>query len=127
MPGPKLDASQAGRALVAADVAIGVGWGGTATFTVAAPSNDARGRIRVTASATTPAQATSTVTVTFAKAKAVIPTVVVSRDQDGETTNAEAVTNGIAVQSTSKTGFVLISTVIPVASKVTCMTYLVVE
>lgn len=121
--GSVLDAGGAGRDLVAADVAIGAGWGGTATKAVVAGSNRSRGRINVTASATTPAQATATVTITFPEPFDTPPFVVASRDMTDEGANGDLVTNDVYVDSVTETEVVIQSAIIPVAAKVTGISY----
>jgi hypothetical protein len=125
MPGPKLDASQAGRALVAGDVALGAGFGTSPILTIEGGSNDSRGAITVTAQATA-AQATATVTVTFARAKDHAPFVVVSRYTADEA-EPDTVTKGWNVVSTSVTGFVVVANTIPVDDDDIGFSYVVVE
>lgn len=129
MTGPKLDASQAGRALVAGDVAIGAGWGTVATKAIRAGSNDARGAITVLATTTGLDVTTSTVTVTFAKAKSIIPVVKVIRDQgdEGVGSTDDTVTKGFLVVSTSKTGFVAAIDTVAADTKKNGFSYIVVE
>lgn len=62
--GGRLDGS-IGSAIVAGDIALGVGWGTTASVSVAAGSNDQRGEFTVTSAGTGQAQATATVALTF--------------------------------------------------------------
>jgi hypothetical protein len=127
MTGPKLDASQAGRALVAGDVAIGAGWGTVATKAIRSGSNDARGAITVLATTTGLDVTTSTVTVTFAKAKSIIPVVKVSRDNGDEAAVPDTITKGFLVVSTSKTGFVVAATTVAADTKKNGFSYIVVE
>lgn len=112
MPG-RISLQEEGRALVAADVALGVGWGGAATFAILANSNSQKGQIAVTASATTPAQATSTVTITFPKAFdiAPIPIVIV-------VANTQAITEGVSAVVATTTTLVWLASVLPVSTKV---------
>lgn len=123
--GAVLDATGAGRDLVAGDVAIGAGWGTVATKAIKAGSNRTRGRIDVTASTTGPAQATATVTVTFPEPYDEIPFAVVARDVEGEAANGDTITKGVYVKSVSKTTLVLQADTIPVDTKILGFSYLV--
>lgn len=124
--GSPLYADGAGRDLVDADVAIGAGWGGTAAAAVVAGSNRSRGRINVTASATTPDQSTATVTLTFPEPFETAPFVVVTRDMTDEDTDGDLVTNDLYVESVTPTAVVFQSAIIPVAAKVTGLSYIAV-
>lgn len=110
MPG-RLTGDTASRALVAADVAIGVGWGGTATIAINALSNDQRGGFVVTASATTPAQATATIAVTFASAYEAAPFALVCRGG-----GTGVITIGFAVVTCTKSVLTIIADTVPVAA-----------
>jgi hypothetical protein len=112
MPG-RINANTASRALVAADVAIGVGWGGTATFAIGAGSNDQRGSVTVTASATTPAQATATIAITFAQAYEAPPFAVVCRGG-----GTGVVTIGFNIVTVTATVLTAISDTVPVAGSI---------
>jgi F420-0:gamma-glutamyl ligase len=113
MPG-RLAGDSASRALVAGDVAIGVGWGGTASVAVTAGSNDQRGEIVITASATTPAQATSTVVITFAQPFQEVPFGVVIQSANDEAATVQAARDVVA----TKTTLAFKSSVVPVAAKI---------
>lgn len=125
--GAVLDATGAGRDLVAGDVVIGVGWGGTATKAIRAGSNRSRGAISVTASATTPAQATATIVITFPEPYDEIPYVVLARDVGDEGgSGAGASTRGY-VKAVTKTALTIQSDTLPVAGQITGVSYIVVS
>lgn len=121
MPG-RIYANTASRALVAGDVALGVGWGdGTLVLSIASGSNDQRGAFTITSVGSNQAQATATVTVTFAQAYEAAPVVVACRGggDAGPTTK-------VAVSSVSATGFVLVNDTIPVEDELTELYYQVI-
>jgi hypothetical protein len=118
MPG-RINANTASRALVAGDVALGVGWGdGAVVLAIASGSNDQRGAFTVTSVGSNQAQATATVTVTFAQAYEDVPVVVACRGggDAGPTTK-------VAVSSRTATGFVLVNDTIPVVAELTQLYY----
>lgn len=118
--GGRIDGS-IGTALVAGNVAIGVGWGGTAVLAITAGSNDQAGQFVITASATTPAQATATIVLTFADgAYNAAPWCLCT------TTNDNAIDTGHVTWSSTTTALTLTFTVLPVATKIYTFTYLVI-
>jgi len=128
MPGTKIRADGAGRALVAGDVAVGAGWGdGAVTTTIKAGSNTSRGRITVLSAGANQAQATATVTVTFpvAFSEKDNPVVVVSRDTKDEAASG-AITIKPVVKDCTKTGFVVVLDTVPVTAKDYGFSYVVV-
>ena len=117
MPG-RIYANTASRALVAGDVALGVGWGdGTLVLSIASGSNDQRGALTVTSVGSNQDVATATVTVTFAQPYEAAPFVLVARG--GGTAGP---TEKFFVVSTATTGFVIAKTIIPTVSE-TCQAY----
>jgi len=111
---------ESGRALVAGDVTLGVGWGTTGAVAIGAGSNDQRGSFLVTAGGTGEAQATATIAVVFALALDFVPFVVACR---GAGTAVLTVFPKVTV--TAKTGFTIISNTLPVAAETTEFIYFV--
>jgi len=119
MPG-RITFEAEGRALVAGDVALGVGWGSAAVLAITAGSNSQRGAISVTASASTPAQATATIAITFPKAFDNVPFAVVSRAG-----GTAAVTVFPTVVTCTATVLTIISNTLPVSAEITIFSYFV--
>lgn len=120
--GGRLDGS-IGTAVVAGDIALGVGWGSTASLTVATGSTDQRGSCTVTSAGTGQSQATATCTFTFHDgAYAATP---FGRVQ--LTANTNAITEAQPMsQTTSTTALAWTHSVLPVASKTYTFTWVVV-
>lgn len=108
-------------ALVAGNVALGVGWGGSGSFTLGTGSNDVAGKIVVTADSTggAVAQATATIVITFATPYAVAPRAVLVT-----TSNDNSIDTGHTTWSATTTALTITFLVLPVTTKIYTFTYL---
>lgn len=117
--GGRIDGS-IGAALAAGDVAIGAGWGTTATKAISTGANAQRGTVTVTSAGTGQAQATATVIITFPDgAYAAQPHAIVTVD------STSAIDEGHVAYTVSTTALTITFSVLPVATKLYALHYVV--
>lgn len=111
-----------GRALVAADFALGVGWGSTvAAPTVVANSKQDRWKITITSSGSSQAQATATIVFTFPEPYPTAPFAIIDTTNDNSLTAASAFT-----WSSTTTALTLTHSILPVDTKIYTVTCILV-
>lgn len=121
--GGRLDGSLQQTTLTSSAFALGVGWGdGTLVKTLTAGSTDQRGQLTITSVGSNQAQATATVTLTFADgAYSSTPFVYAT------STNDNSIDTGrFKVTSVSTTAVTFTFSVLPVATKIYILNYLVI-